>query len=78
MTRMETERRRRGWSQTELAYHSRLSQGDISRIERRRIIPTELYLSRVGRVLGIPLEELLEEVPPQAAGAALEVSRELA
>lgn len=62
MTRVEYERRRRGWTQTELAFHARLHQGEISRIECRRIIPTHLYRERLSRALGVAEEDLLDEV----------------
>ncbi len=65
MTKMERERRRREWNQTELAFHSRLAQADISRIERRRVIPTPTYLERIARALGLLPEEVLEEVPAE-------------
>lgn len=67
MTRLESERRRRGWSQTVLAYHSRMAQADISRIECRRMRPTAAYLERIGHALGVPPDELLEEVRPVGA-----------
>jgi transcriptional regulator with XRE-family HTH domain len=62
MTRMEAERRRRGWNQTALAYHSRLSQAEISRIERGRAIPTRTIAERLGLALGVRPEELLSPV----------------
>ena len=62
MTRVESERRRRGWNQTTLGYHAKLSQGDISLIERRRLIPTPTLAKRLARALGIPPDALLEEV----------------
>ena len=62
MTRLEFERRRRGWNQTELAYHSGLTQGEISRIERRVFIPTTTYVERLGRALNVGPDTLMDEV----------------
>jgi transcriptional regulator with XRE-family HTH domain len=38
MTRLEAERRRRGWTQTHRAYRAGLSQSDVSRFERRHAV----------------------------------------
>ena len=67
MTRMESERRRRGWTQTDLGYHSRMAQSDVSRIEQRRMIPTETYLRRIAHALGIPIDVLLSEAVDESA-----------
>ena len=64
MTRLELERRRRRWNQTALAYHSQTTQGEISRIERRQLIPTHTYAERLARALGVPEDDLLDEVSP--------------
>ncbi|MGE0363245.1 MAG: helix-turn-helix domain-containing protein [Vicinamibacterales bacterium] len=65
MTRLEAERRRRGWNQTVLAFHSGLTQGEISRIERRRSLPSPTYAERLGRALGLSPDALLAEVQPE-------------
>ena len=67
MTRIELERRRRRWNQTTLGYHARLGQGDISRIERRLSVPSPRIAGRLGAVLGIAPERLLDEVPAEEA-----------
>ena len=63
MTRIEYERRIRRWNQTALAYRSRLSQADISLIERRRLIPTPAVVERIARALKVDAAILLDEVP---------------
>lgn len=70
MTRIEQERRRRGWNQTALAYHARLGQSDVSRIERRLMIPTPRIAERLGRALGVSAEVLLDEVTVETEAAA--------
>ncbi len=70
MTRIEFERRRRGWTQTTLGYHARMTQSDVSRIECRRFHPTRLYLGRISHALGIPADELLDEVKEDSTTAA--------
>lgn len=62
LTRLEFERRRRCWTQTDLAYHVRLHQGQISLIECGRRPPTEEEAARIGHVLGVRPESLLEPV----------------
>ncbi len=41
MVRIKSERLKRGWTQTALAYHARMSSAEISRIEsgRSKAIP---------------------------------------
>lgn len=63
MRRLEYERRRRGWNQTQLAYRARLTQGDISMLERGRLVLTPLRAERLARVLGVSPETLLDFVP---------------
>ena len=51
--RVTAERLRRGWSQTELARRSRLTQSIISLIETRRLTrPWASYLSKLADALG--------------------------
>ncbi|HVO13317.1 MAG TPA: helix-turn-helix transcriptional regulator [Vicinamibacteria bacterium] len=62
MTRIEAERRRRGWNQTTLAFHSSTTQAEISRIECGLLRPTPRVASRIAGVLGLPADRLLDEV----------------
>jgi ribosome-binding protein aMBF1 (putative translation factor) len=61
MTKLEQERKKRGWSQTELAAKAgKLSSSDISRIERQWQRPYPAQAARLALVLGISAEELTE------------------
>lgn len=62
MLRIECERRRHGWTQTELAYHAKMSSQDISRIERGWLKPYNGMAKRLSKVLGIPASELTKEI----------------
>lgn len=62
MTRLEHERRRRGWSQTQLAAFAAMHQPEISYIERGRMVLSEPQAERLARVVGVPPERLLDEV----------------
>ena len=70
VTRMKAERLRRRWTQTDLAYHARMSPSDISRIENGRLIPYPGYAERLGKALGLSPEEL--QLPSE--GEALTVA----
>jgi ribosome-binding protein aMBF1 (putative translation factor) len=48
-------RERRGLTQQQLAEHTGIDQGDISRIERGSANPTERTLNRIADVLGADL-----------------------
>lgn len=48
-------RERRGLTQEQLAEHTGIDQGDISRIERGSANPTERTLNRIADVLGADL-----------------------
>jgi len=72
MTRLEAERRRRGWSQTVLADRAeRLASSDISRFERRYATPYPAQASRLARVLNVAPSDLMTEVAsPNSSSAA--------
>lgn len=63
MTRLEHERRKRGWSQTALAYQVRMHQPDISAAETGRRGLSPGYAERLSQVLGVPADALLDDVP---------------
>jgi len=67
---MEFKRRQQRWTQTELAFYSRITQGEVSRFERRKAIPSPRHAERIGRALGVPPATLLEEVVGDAATCA--------
>ena len=77
MTRLEAERRRRGWSQTVLAARAeRLALSDISRFERRYATPYPAQASRLARVLNVAPSDLMTEVAaPSSSSAADGVGR---
>jgi ribosome-binding protein aMBF1 (putative translation factor) len=58
---IKEERKRRGWTQTDLSYHSRVPQADISRIESGRLKPTLGQLERLARALGMNPADLMIE-----------------
>jgi transcriptional regulator with XRE-family HTH domain len=79
MTRLERERRRRGWNQTALAFHVGTTQSTVSLIERRRMLPTAALATRLARPLGLDSTSLLDEVsdtmPREQARAPQELVR---
>ena len=63
MLRLKAERLRRGWTQTDLGYHARITPAEISRIETGRLRPYPGQAERLSRVLELAPTELLAEVP---------------
>ncbi len=61
------ERQRRGWTQIDLAYHSRVNPAEISRIESGRLKPSHGQLQRLARALGVHADELRPQEPQQQA-----------
>lgn len=62
MLRVRAERKRRRWRQEDLAYWSRLSAAEISRIETGRLQPYPGQIERLARALEIDPATLLDEV----------------
>ncbi len=62
MLRVRAERLRRRWRQEDLAYWSRLSAAEISRIETGRLRPYPSQVERLARALEIDPATLLDEV----------------
>jgi transcriptional regulator with XRE-family HTH domain len=60
MTKIREERLKRGWNQNDLAYHSRVAQAEISRIETGRLKATPGQIERLARALGVRPENLSE------------------
>lgn len=66
MLRLTIERKRRDWSQSELARQSGVHATSISLIENRRFVPGPAQLSKLQVALGIREQDasrLLEDVP---------------
>jgi transcriptional regulator with XRE-family HTH domain len=61
MTNLEASRKRRTLTQATLAFLAQLSQGEISRYERRRAMPSARALDRLAGVLKVPADRLLDE-----------------
>jgi transcriptional regulator with XRE-family HTH domain len=60
--RVQTARKRAGFTQEELAAHIRRTPESISNIERGQQLPTIETLADLGRVLSIPITEFLEGI----------------
>lgn len=71
MTKLEYGRRQRSWSQTEIAYLARMHQPDVSAAETGRRALTPGYARRLARILGIPADQLLDDVAADEAGVAV-------
>jgi len=62
MLRLEAERRKRGWSQAEVARRTGLHPSTISHLEAGDIRPWPSYISRLSRLFGVPRNELTHAV----------------
>ena len=62
MLRIRQERLRRGWSQTVLAYHAKVSASDVSRIENGMQRPYPRQATALAQALKLTVDMLLEEV----------------
>jgi transcriptional regulator with XRE-family HTH domain len=62
MTRIKSERLKRGWSLQALGYQANIQAGEVSKIERRLAVPYPKQRASLALVLEIPESELLEEV----------------
>ncbi len=51
-------RQQRGWTQTDLSYHSRVSASEISKIESGRLKPSLGQIERIARALGVKPEQI--------------------
>ncbi|MEQ1761102.1 MAG: helix-turn-helix transcriptional regulator [Vicinamibacterales bacterium] len=67
MKALHAERKERRFTQTELAALCGLSQGDISKFEQGRALPTMAQAVRLSKVLGLPVDGLLREVRDEPA-----------
>ena len=62
MIRLKAERLRRGWTQIDLAYHSRVHPAEISRFETGNARPYPSQARRLAAALEIDPEALLQPV----------------
>ena len=60
--RIELERRRRRWTQTQLAAAAGIHQAQVSLIENGRALPSTAQLARLSNALRIPARELLVDI----------------
>ena len=75
MLRIRVERRRRGWSQTVLAFHAGSSAPDISKIENGVLRPYPRQARALANALAIPVESLLDDIPETDGGGVEPVRR---
>lgn len=52
------ERQKRGWTQVDLSYHSRVPAAEISKIETGRLKPSSGQIEKLARALGVKANEL--------------------
>jgi transcriptional regulator with XRE-family HTH domain len=62
MLRLTLERKRRGWSQRQLAQRADIGEATISRLEAGKVYPYPGWKKRLSRVLRVPGDELFQEV----------------
>lgn len=70
ITKMKARRLELRMTQVDLAFHSRVAPGDISKFENRMARPYPSQAERLGNVLGIPAEQLIDAVQPAEAVAS--------
>jgi transcriptional regulator with XRE-family HTH domain len=68
MTKLQAERIRRQLTQTELAYHAKLSASEVSRFETGMARPYPVQAARLAAVLDMPADALLDD-----AGSTVEI-----
>ncbi len=66
MIRIRKERVSQGVSQTELAFLAGTVAPTVSAIENRRLVPYAPLQQRLADVLGVPVDQLLDEVDEDA------------
>ncbi|MGE5593426.1 MAG: helix-turn-helix domain-containing protein [Betaproteobacteria bacterium] len=68
MIKIKAARLAKGWTQRDLAFYARLSEAEVSKLERGWHKPFPRQAARLAEVLGLRPEELLEEVPENEHG----------
>jgi len=66
VTRLEQERRRRGWTQQDTAFYARVACADVSRWETGIARPYPSQAARLAKVLGLAPGELLLSASDEA------------
>ena len=69
--KLTEERKRRGWSQAELARRANLNANTVCLIENRRFVPYPQQLFKLARALGVEEAQahlLLEDIAPAVSG----------
>jgi len=61
MTKMKAERLRRGWTLQELGYRTGIQAPELSKIERRLVVPYPGQRQRLAKKLGLLPEAILDE-----------------
>jgi transcriptional regulator with XRE-family HTH domain len=67
MLRIVVERQRRGMSQSQLARLADVHPSTLSRLEAGKEFAYPAWRRRLGRVLGVPGDQLFEQVDPEEA-----------
>jgi transcriptional regulator with XRE-family HTH domain len=67
---MKAERLRRGWTQTDLAYRSKVAISEISRFETQRAKPYPAQERRLSKILQLDPSTLLDEINSPSDTAA--------
>ena len=67
MTKMKAVRLAKGWTLQDAGFRARVQAAHLSQIERGILRPYPKQMKRLARVLGLTVEELLEEVEEYAA-----------
>ncbi|MFW5987862.1 MAG: helix-turn-helix domain-containing protein [bacterium] len=62
MNRVKQERRKKGWSQLELAMKTKINQSDISQIENSKIYPYPGWRKKLAEALGADEEFLFPDI----------------
>ena len=57
ITKLEVERRRKGWTRSELARRADLNSSTVSGLENDKLEAYEVQLTKLGRALGLPKRE---------------------
>lgn len=71
-------REERCWTRAELARRTRMSPGDVGKIEAKRLTPYPSQLRKLARALGLPIADAASLIDVAAAETAPEAADRLA